>query len=311
LSIVLVIIGLIVGGVLVGQNLIDAAAVRAQISQIERYNTAANTFRGKYGYLPGDIPDPTASQFGFQSRGPYQGQGDGNGIIQGNSNNTATASYNVQFGIIESGEPTVFWTDLSKAGLIDGTFSMATATYLNSGSGACTLNATPATTPSISAYLPAAKIGGGNYVSVWSGGPILGSGTPMNAGDSTNYFALSSPAMLACGGTLYGNPGLTVQQAAAIDAKVDDGFPQSGNVTALYVYAWAPYWAAGGGGEASGNMGAWGFGPGGGNYPTTSATPGSAITCYDNGNVVGGKQQYSVEVSGGANVNCALSFRFQ
>jgi prepilin-type N-terminal cleavage/methylation domain-containing protein len=34
LSIVLVIIGLIVGGVLAGQSLINAAAVRAQISQI-------------------------------------------------------------------------------------------------------------------------------------------------------------------------------------------------------------------------------------------------------------------------------------
>jgi prepilin-type N-terminal cleavage/methylation domain-containing protein len=69
LSIVLVIIGLIVGGVLVGQNLIAAAAVRAQISQIEKYQTAANAFRGKYGYLPGDIPNPYATQFGFQSRG--------------------------------------------------------------------------------------------------------------------------------------------------------------------------------------------------------------------------------------------------
>ena len=49
LSIVLVIIGLIIGGVLVGRDLIAAAQVRAQISQIEKYQTAVNTFRGKYG----------------------------------------------------------------------------------------------------------------------------------------------------------------------------------------------------------------------------------------------------------------------
>jgi hypothetical protein len=48
MSVVLVIIGLLVGGVLVGQNLIAAAGLRATISQIEKYNTAANTFRGKY-----------------------------------------------------------------------------------------------------------------------------------------------------------------------------------------------------------------------------------------------------------------------
>ena len=42
LSIVLVIIGLIIGGVVVGRDLIDAATIRAQISQIEKYNTAVN-----------------------------------------------------------------------------------------------------------------------------------------------------------------------------------------------------------------------------------------------------------------------------
>src|SRR5580692_12405602 len=71
MSIVLVIIGLIVGGVLVGQDLIRAAGVRAQISQIEKYNTAVNTFYGKYGYLPGDIPAEPAAQFGFAPRGTY------------------------------------------------------------------------------------------------------------------------------------------------------------------------------------------------------------------------------------------------
>ncbi len=45
----LVIIGLIIGGVLVGQDLIRAAEVRAQISQIEKYNTGVETFYGKYG----------------------------------------------------------------------------------------------------------------------------------------------------------------------------------------------------------------------------------------------------------------------
>ena len=65
LSIVLVIIGLIVGGVLVGQNLIAAATVRAQITQIEKYNQAVNTFYGKYQALPGDMNVATASQYGF------------------------------------------------------------------------------------------------------------------------------------------------------------------------------------------------------------------------------------------------------
>ena len=83
LSIILVIVGLIVGSILAGQDLVRAAAVRATISQIERYNTAVNTFRGKYNYLPGDIKDPDASGFGFAARGQYAGEGDGNGLIEG------------------------------------------------------------------------------------------------------------------------------------------------------------------------------------------------------------------------------------
>src|SRR5580693_9186033 len=59
LSIVLVIIGLIIGGVLVGQDLINAAQARAIITDIERFNTAANTFESKYGCLPGDCVNAT------------------------------------------------------------------------------------------------------------------------------------------------------------------------------------------------------------------------------------------------------------
>ena len=59
LSIVLVIIGLVIGGVLVGQQLIHAAQIRQQAAQFESINAAVNTFRTKYNCLPGDCPDAT------------------------------------------------------------------------------------------------------------------------------------------------------------------------------------------------------------------------------------------------------------
>ena len=65
LSIVLIIIGLITGGILVGRDLVHAAEIRATISQEQRYNTAVNTFKLQYGYLPGDMPPNAASQLGF------------------------------------------------------------------------------------------------------------------------------------------------------------------------------------------------------------------------------------------------------
>ncbi len=118
MSIALVVIGLLVGGILAGQDLMNAAAIRAQISQIEKYQTAVRTFQLKYGYLPGDIPDPQASSFGFMPRGALDGQGDGNGFLASNCANTAGSTSGLQNGC---GETAVFWVDLSLAGLIDTT----------------------------------------------------------------------------------------------------------------------------------------------------------------------------------------------
>lgn len=269
LSIVLVIIGLLVGGVLVGQDLIRAAGVRATISQIEKYNTAVKTFQDKYGALPGDLNASVASQFGFVARGTLPGQGDGNGVIQGRE---GAASGNLQ-----DGEPAVFWVDLSQAGLVDGGFStatMATDTVPLAGS------------PNL--YFPQAKLGQGNSVYVWSGG-----GTT----DGTNYFGISVISGFVSGAELQSVAGLTVSQAYNIDKKIDDGLPQSGNVTAMY-----PTHSGGSGiGWGSGNQASY-------SGPPTAA---SSTTCYDNGNQWWTIQQYSLTQNGGAGVNCALSFRFQ
>jgi prepilin-type N-terminal cleavage/methylation domain-containing protein len=121
LSIVLVIVGLIIGGVMVGRDLIAASEIRSQISQIEKFNTAVHTFQLKYGYLPGDIPEPTASGFGFAARGSLQGQGDGNGVIEGYETRSPAPDAVAQ----GEGETSVFWVDLSMAGWIDGGFNTA------------------------------------------------------------------------------------------------------------------------------------------------------------------------------------------
>ena len=55
LSIVLVIIGLLAGGVLVGQDMIRAAEMRSVITQVEQFESAIHTFRDKYMALPGDF----------------------------------------------------------------------------------------------------------------------------------------------------------------------------------------------------------------------------------------------------------------
>jgi prepilin-type N-terminal cleavage/methylation domain-containing protein len=201
MSIVLVIIGLIIGGVLVGQDLIRAAAVRAQISQIEKYNTAVNTFYGKYGALPGDMNDTIARQFGFAT-----GVGNSDGIVSGS---------------MTTGERAKFWEDLSTAnglniGLIDGSFSMPTPP----GGGA--------TGTFLANYMPQAKIGNGNYIYVWSGGQY-----PFSGVTPPNYFGLSAVSNVSF--ALSSTPTIRVSQAYAIDTKTDDGLPTSGRVMAVYI----------------------------------------------------------------------------
>lgn len=284
ISIVLVIIGLIVGGILTGQNLIDTAAQRAQISQIEKYNTAVRTFQGKYGYLPGDIPNPAASNFGFQPRGQYQGTGNGDGIIAGSNCNVSTCNDGNMEG---AGETVMLWVDLSTAGLIDGGFNTATP-YTTTG--------TDVTGAAVGNYLPQAKIGNGNYIYVWSGGTY----TSQWNYNGINYFGISLVPTIASsssfGRVASGAPGLTVNQAYNIDQKTDDGFPQSGSVIAVYLYGanGDPKWT-----DGTNTLTA---------SPNTAATTGSATTCMDNGGVAGAKK-YSVGQNGGNGVNCGLSFK--
>lgn len=294
MSIVLVVIGLVVGGILVGRDVISSAAVRAQVSQIEKYNQAVNTFRDKYGYLPGDINATAAAQFGFLQRGiggVYAGNGDGNGLIEG-----VHIALNCGY-CVGDGEPVMFWNDLTYANgmnlnLIEGSFSAPGGSWSPSGNG--NPSAPGISGATLASWFPPAKIGGGNYVYVYSQ-------------NSVNYYGLSVVTNI----TYYdvtSSVGLTVKQAYDIDKKVDDGLPQSGVVIATYINATYPSgpflasWAAGGGGQGTNSSGS----------PSTTATPGTVTACYDNGNSSSGAaQQYSLEINSGSYVNCALSFKMQ
>lgn len=111
LSIVLIIIGLIVGGILTGRELIRAAEIRKTISQLEKFETAVNTFKGKYNCLPGDCF--FASDFGFDAAT----NGNGSGIIGQCATSTA-CSVGAAGGITIYHEYIDFWYHLSAANLL-------------------------------------------------------------------------------------------------------------------------------------------------------------------------------------------------
>lgn len=93
LSIVLVILGLLTGGILAGQSLIKAAELRKLSTQLNSMRTAMFTFRDKYFALPGDMTN-AFSFWGTTAActntsvlaAPYDGcNGNGDGIIHDNT----------------------------------------------------------------------------------------------------------------------------------------------------------------------------------------------------------------------------------
>lgn len=281
LSVVLVIIGLVVGGLLTGRDLIGAAVVRSQIAQIESFQTAVSTFQGKYGSIPGDIPDREASSFGFVARGSYAGQGDGNGFLEGLDSISAGRND----GVWQNCENLVFWRDLSTAKLIPGSFTDANWALL-SPSGAGSAGVTESSSPALKNYLPEASYGGGFYVQVASFSPnaIVNSHVPPNA-IASNTFVVSSVSTIEYGYRLNASPTMAVKDAFAIDNKVDDGRPRGGTV--IVAFNANSYY---------------------GSVPAQYSTSDSATTCFNTSTTNG---VYSTGYAGGTGRNCALSFRFR
>lgn len=201
LSIVLVIIGLVIGGVLVGRDLIKSSEIRAQLSQIAEYNTSVNTFKMKYNYLPGDLPPTEATAVGFsnfnpllQTRNGSLGLGNGNGHIEHSIGLilNGTANY-------EDGEVVFFWQDLKSANMLNAEL--------------------PVNTPA-----PLARIGQNNFIVI-------------DDIDGINTFLIQNrycawPHISTANGC---GKALTPMEAYKIDSKLDDGLPLTGKVTNHHV----------------------------------------------------------------------------
>ena len=109
LAIVLVIIGLLLGGVLRGQALIDSAKVKNMASDFRNIQVYIYGYQDKYKAIPGD----DIKAVGNVGAGTTE-IGNGNGKIDGNWN-TSTAT----------DESLMFWLHVRKAGLATGSTTLA------------------------------------------------------------------------------------------------------------------------------------------------------------------------------------------
>ena len=208
LSIVLVILGLLVGGVLTGQALIRSAELRSIVTERDRYVTALHTFRDKYMALPGDMANAYAywgATCGTNTTAAGTGcNGDGNGNIH---------------RVVES---TKLWEHLSRAGLVEGSYD---------GMGGGTGNEITR------AAIPASKFSGGYWVI--SEGPFEDPAGSNGWADLGAKIAIGSVGAtdngMATGGSyddgwLGKLSGLTNSEALNVDIKSDDGRANTGRM---------------------------------------------------------------------------------
>lgn len=200
LAIVMIIIGLLIAGVLKGQELIGNARVTSTVAQIKGIDAAVSTFKDTYSATPGDMSNPNTRL--PNCTGPCN-----TGVATSDTN--LSTAFNAAPGV----EATGFFPQLAAANLITGI--------------------TPATgNSSFGVNFPAAKIDGVGIIP----GSITGA-TPAATGLAaavgtvgTNaglFLALGSSAAAAQSAN---TTGLKPNQALRIDTKLDDGLPGVGDV---------------------------------------------------------------------------------
>lgn len=117
IAIVLVIIGLLLGGVLKGQELINSAKVKNLANDFRVVPTYIYAFQDKFKALPGDDAQVVAHVSGSTLATTPAGT-IGNGVINGNWNSTTNTD-----------ESRLFWQHVRLANLAAGPTDTADATY--------------------------------------------------------------------------------------------------------------------------------------------------------------------------------------
>lgn len=209
LAIVMMIIGLLVGGVLKGQELIANARVTATIAEVKSYQAATMAFFDQYSALPGDMVNAT-SRVPNCNASTNCINGDSSGIIglptHWARDSTGTAAPQV--------ETTMFWKHLLLSGFISGVAADANAA-----------------SPAWGETHPIAAVGGGYHIQHTT--HVAGSGHWLRL---QNGIVHGGADVVPADGAGVVSP----LRAAQIDRKMDDGNPDSG-----IVHAWGANNASG------------------------------------------------------------------
>ena len=218
LAIVMIIIGLLIGGVLKGQELITNAQVTSTVAQVKGLDAAISTFRDTYNALPGDIGN-VAARLPAGCTGNCANNGNGDGII-------GTAAAPIDPGVAvavgtggAANEGGAFFMHMAAVDLITG------------------VNATPQTAAvNVGDEVPAANLGGvsfsvGSVAGAFPTSAAAATGGAIASWRSGLYLGLG-PNPAAAMPVAAGTAAMAPVNAQRIDTKVDDGSPVAGSVRA-------------------------------------------------------------------------------
>lgn len=213
LSLVLVVIGLLVGGVMVGQQLVRAAQIRTIIREADSFKTALNAFRIKYNIKPGDARN--ASDF-FGLKADCRDKTELVKTCNGNADGRVSQSTTT---ISNGNEEFLFWQQLADAGVIAGQYNGVEGTLSY-------YHVVPGTNA------PASKISGAAWGADYGSAAQQASPMPWFKITYGNYLAIGIPDTNGNGfptGAI-----VSPDELYSIDQKMDDGKPATGNVVALF-----------------------------------------------------------------------------
>ena len=221
MSVVLVIIGLLVGGIMWGQTLIRASRVQTIIQDVATYQSAAVQFKQKFGEVPGDMADGQTYWGVNPNCATNGGMGTGTQTCNGNGDGQITLSSSAPY------EQFLVWQHLANGGFIPGQYTGTSV----SGASSPTLYCSPGVN------CPGGKVNPNQaYFLQYSTG-ALGS-TSYYWAQAAGHYLIAGAQKSTSGYSAY--PLLTAAEALSLDAKVDDGMPGQGK--------WKSFEATGGAG---------------------------------------------------------------
>ncbi len=107
IAIVLVIIGLLLGGILKGQEMITQAKIKNVIADFSGISAAYHGYQDRYRAIPGD--DPGAARWTTPA-----------GVVAGNGNGLVAGTYNAACATAPIPETCHWWDHLRRAGFVSG-----------------------------------------------------------------------------------------------------------------------------------------------------------------------------------------------